>query len=487
MNGSSDRFLIIKAPWVLGRDGQWMENASILWDSSSGVVVDVFASRCMSCRASARHPHENGREIPHFARDDKREGLGMTASPCHSEASLSSTVMPSLSEASPRILDLDGRAVIPGLVNAHTHLELSALSGLFQEISPGDYLGWVRKLMFKRNTLSEWEIYKAFADAGKKCADEGTAIVGDVSNIPMVKYPGAENRENLPWRYLFWEWIGFTVMSCHAESRGNPMWLPFIEADTQDYLYLTFGMTGLSNGKTWVDQFSIVSHAVYSTSAYLIKKTKDWCKKRGRIFSIHVGETEEERKLIEEGKGAWKEFLEELGKWDTEWKPPGTTPVRYLENLGALDENTLLVHCLHLRPDDWDAIRKNQCRVCLCPRSNHKLGVGAIPASEILNRRISFLIGTDSLASSPSLNIFEEAVFLLEHYPIFDPHSVLKAVTGEGYRFFMKTETPFVEAGFRGKMLAVSISPGVGIKELSEDVLYNGLKGAFSWIPTALK
>ena len=487
MNGSSDRFLIIKAPWVLGRDGQWMENASILWDSSSGVVVDVFASRCMSCRASARHPHENGREILHFVRDDKREGLGMTASPCHSEASLSSTVMPSVSEASPRILDLDGMAVIPGLVNAHTHLELSALSGLFQEISPGDYLGWVRNLMFKRNTLSEGEIYKAFADAAKKCADEGTAIVGDVSNIPLVKYFNAENRENLPWRYLFWEWIGFTVMSIRQLSpKASRASARHPQEEGRGSL-TSFGMTGLSNGKTWVDQFSIVSHAVYSTSAYLIKKTKDWCKKRGRIFSIHVGETEEERKLIEEGKGAWKEFLEELGKWDNEWKPPGTTPVRYLENLGALDENTLLVHCLHLRPDDWDAIRKNQCAACLCPRSNHKLGVGAIPASEILKRRISFLIGTDSLASSPSLNIFEEAVFLLEHYPIFDPHSVLKAVTGEGYRFFMKTETPFVEAGFRGKMLAVSISPGVGIKELSEDVLYNGLKGAFSWIPTALK
>ena len=487
MNGSSDRFLIIKAPWVLGRDGQWMENASILWDSSSGVVVDVFASRCMSCRANARHPQEEGREIPHFAWDDKREGLGMTASPCHSEASLSSTVVPSVSEASPRILDLDGMAVIPGLVNAHTHLELSALSGLFQEISPGDYLGWVRKLMFKRNTLSEWEIYKAFADAAKKCADEGTAIVGDVSNIPLVKYFNAENRENLPWRYLFWEWIGFTVMSIRQLSpKASRASARHPQEEGRGSL-TSFEMTGLSNGKTWVDQFSIVSHAVYSTSAYLIKKTKDWCKKRGRIFSIHVGETEEERKLIEEGKGAWKEFLEELGKWDNEWKPPGTTPVRYLENLGALDENTLLVHCLHLRPDDWDAIRKNQCAACLCPRSNHKLGVGAIPAREILNRRISFLIGTDSLASSPSLNIFEEAVFLLEHYPIFDPHLVLKAVTGEGYRFFMKTETPFVEAGFRGKMLAVSISPGVGIKELSEDVLYNGLKGAFSWIPTALK
>jgi cytosine/adenosine deaminase-related metal-dependent hydrolase len=188
-------------------------------------------------------------------------------------------------------LDLDGRAVIPGLVNAHTHLELSALSGLFQEISPGDYLGWVRKLMFKRNTLSEGEIYKAFADAAKKCADEGTAIVGDVSNIPLVKYFNAENRENLPWRYLFWEWIGFTVMSIRQLSpKASRAHARHPQEEGRGSL-TSFGMTGLSNGKTWVDQFSIVSHAVYSTSAYLIKKTKDWCKKRGRIFSIHVGET----------------------------------------------------------------------------------------------------------------------------------------------------------------------------------------------------
>ena len=434
MSGSTDRFLVIKAPWVLGRGGQWIENASLLWDSFRGIVVDVSSS-------------------PFAPSSWEMEGVRRVGKE--------------------NILDFDGMAIIPGLVNAHTHLELSALSGLFNEISPGDYLGWVRKLMFKRNALSKEEIYKAFADATKKCANDGTAIVGDVSNIPLLKLSDDIDRGNLPWRYLFWEWIGFTVESIRQIPRKSS----------------AYNVTSLdvTDGKIWVDRFSIVSHAVYSTSAYLIKKTKNWCKKRGRIFSIHVGETEEERKLIEEGKGAWKEFLEELGKWDNGWKPPGTTPVKYLESLGVLDENTLLVHCLHLSPDDWDAIIKNKCTVCLCPRSNHKLGVGDIPALEILDRRIPFLIGTDSLASSPSLNMFEEAVFFLEHYSVFDPHEVLKAVTGEGYRFFMNSETAFVEVGFRGRMLAVSISPGIGVRELSEDVLYSGLKGAFSWVPTALE
>ncbi|MEJ5301281.1 MAG: amidohydrolase family protein [Thermodesulforhabdaceae bacterium] len=415
MSGSTENFLTVRVPWVLGKDGRWIENACVVWDLSQGVVVDVNRGKSSFCKGN--------------------------------------------------VLDFDGRAIIPGLVNAHTHLELSALSGLYRNIPSGDYITWVRELTLRRSALSWEEIKKAFVDAAVACVGSGTTIVGDVSNVPLVKISRNIDSRTLPWRYLFWEWIGFTV-SLIKQVFGT-MRRPI------------FGY----EGNSWVGQFSIVSHAVYSTSAYLIKKTKDWCRRRGRVFSIHVGENEGERRLIEKGQGPWKEFLEELGKWDDEWQPLGVSPIRYLDNLRILDEQTLLVHCVHLSEDEWDIISKRRCMVCLCPRSNHELGVGNISPVEILKRRIPFLLGTDSLASSPSLNVFEEAVFLLEHFSIFDPHLVLKAMTGEGHRFFMKSKAPFVEVGFKGRVLAVNISPGIPAGELSEEVIYNGLKGAFSWIP----
>jgi cytosine/adenosine deaminase-related metal-dependent hydrolase len=410
MNGSTEKVIIIKAPWVLSSGGRWLQNASVVLDVAQGVVLDV-----------------------------------QTGKPCI--------------VAGHRVFDVGSKAIIPGLVNAHTHLELSMLSGIFREILPGDYVGWVRKVMSQRMLLSEEDMQKAFVESALRCFREGTAFVGDVSNKPLLELSEDVQGSNLPVRHLFWEWIGFTVEAADFPEESK-----------------------VFREKAWASQMSIVPHAVYSTSPFLIQKSKEWCRERNRVFSIHIGETEEEVRFLREGKGLWRDFLEELGKWNDYWIPPGTTPVKYLDSLGVLDSCTLLVHCLHLNSDDWDEVKARQCYVCLCPRSNKELGTGSLPAQEILRRNIPFLLGTDSLASSPSLNMFEEAVFLLEHYPDFSPEAVLKAITGEGNRFFTQSDACFVEAGFRRKLLAVEVSERATQKDLSSEILYNGVRGAYTWI-----
>lgn len=419
MNGSIKKPLVIKAPWILGTGGRWVENASLVWDPVKNVVIGVERSKIT---AGGFQINEPDKEIT-------------------------------------GVVDVGDRAIIPGLVNAHTHLELSALSGLFREIPRGDYIGWVRKVISEKNSLSRHKIQTAFADAAFDCVKSGVSIVADVSNNPFLELALDSNRRPLPRRYLLWEWIGFDV-----EDADFP---------EEDYI--------LREG-VWADRVSIVSHALYSTSPFLIRETKNWCRKRNRIFSIHVGESEEEHLFIREGKGIWREFLEEIGKWNKNWEPPRTTPIEYLDGLKVLDDQTLLVHCLHLTEGDWDIVQERRCYVCLCPRSNHELGTGKIAAREIIRRKVPFLIGTDSLASSPGLNLFEEAVFLIERYSDFDPQDVLKAITGEGHRFFRKIDS-FIEPGFRGRMLAVEISGLSSGKELAMEILYNGIKGAYTWIP----
>ncbi|MCX7822621.1 MAG: amidohydrolase family protein [Syntrophobacterales bacterium] len=409
MSGLTEDFVIIRAPWVLGKGGEWLEDTSILWDRVRNRAIEVEGSK------------DFGKTI--------KTGW--------------------------EFIDVGDRALIPGLVNAHVHLELSALSGLFREVLRGDYLGWVKSLMAKRDALVDKDLHKAFVMAAFESFKRGVAFVGDVSNRPLLELPEEIDCRALPVRYLFWEWIGFTVKEVHFPSRED--------------------LGG------WVEELSIVPHAVYSTSPFLIRETKRWCKTFGKVFSIHVGETEEENIFIREGKGRWKDFLVELGKWDDKWEPPGTTPIKYLDTLEVLDKQTLLVHCLHLNSDDWDIVQRRQCHVCLCPRSNHELGVGEIPALEIIRRNLPFLLGTDSLASSPSLDLFEEAVFLIEHYGLFNPKDVLEAITGRGRRFFTNSSS-FIEPGFRGPILAVEISDGASVKDISEKVLYSGLRGAYTWI-----
>lgn len=410
MNGSTERVITIRVPWILGSGGEWLHNAWVVVDPVQGVVLEVQTARSCSL---AEH----------------------------------------------NVLDLGSKALIPGLVNAHTHLELSFLSGIYREISPGDYTGWVRKVMFRRSEIPEEEIRKAHLESALRCYREGTALIGDISNNPFLQFPDGLRTKNLPVRHLFWEWIGFTIESVNFPDESE-----------------------ILHEKVWAGRVSIVPHAVYSTSSFIIKESKRWCRERNRPFSIHVGETEEEVTFTREGKGMWRDFLEELGKWNSRWTPPATTPVKYLDYLGVLDNLTLLVHCLHLDSSDWDLVKKRGCCVCLCPRSNNTLKTGTIPAREILSRNIPFLLGTDSLASSPNLNMFEEAVFLLEHYPDFSPDAVLRAITGEGNRFFRQSEACFVEVGFRGQLLAVDVPEGISKKELSEHVLYSGSRGEYTWI-----
>lgn len=408
MNGSTERIVAIRAPWILGRGGEWLENAYIVWDYVNNRVMEVRRGKTFSSAKSVD-----------------------------------------------RFLDVGNRAIIPGLVNAHTHLELSVLSGLFREGFQGNYIGWVKNVIKRRDALRDIEIESAFFNSAVECFRTGTSVIGDVSNKPIISKVLANE---IPWRHLFWEWIGFTVEEASLPEEKE-----------------------LLGENKWVNDVSLVPHAVYSTSPFLIKETKNWCKKHGKVFSIHVGETEEEIVFLREGKGRWREFLEEIGKWNGKWNPPGVSPVKYLDALGVLDSHTLLVHCLHLDSEDWDIIAKRRAHVCLCPRSNYELGTGKIPAGEIIRRNIPFLLGTDSLASSPSLNLFDEAVFLLEHYREFSPGDVIKAITGKGRNFFVKTNS-FIEPGFKGWMLSVEVSENASLKSLPEEILYNGQRGAHSWV-----
>ncbi len=420
--------MLIKASWVLGPDGLWLDDVTLLWDSEHQVVWEMVRG---------------------------------------------SNSLPSTVGGSTFVFDASGCAVIPGPVNAHTHLELSAFEGLYREVPSGEYFRLVRELMRLRGEKAGEQRGRLLSAAARRCREEGVGVVGDVANNPEGTI---EKRDNdlLPVRHLLWEMIGFRTDRLEVSER-----------DEQSLRSLLLSNSAREDSVTvpWLDGVSLVPHAVYSTSSAVIRETKRWCRTYHRPFSIHVGEIEAERRLVEEGRGPCREFLEELGKWDDRWVPPRVPPVVYLDRLGVLDRQSLLVHALHLDREEWEVVRARGCTVCLCPRSNHFLATGRIPAAEILSRNIPFLLGTDSLASSPSFSVFEEAVFLMEQFPSFSPHKVLAAVTGYGRRFFAPTGHLFVEPGYHGSLLAVDLgTPMPQRNNLDSTVLHRGAKGAFRWI-----
>jgi cytosine/adenosine deaminase-related metal-dependent hydrolase len=150
---------------------------------------------------------------------------------------------------------------------------------------------------------------------------------------------------------------------------------------------------------------------------------------RKSVFSIHVAESAEEIEFLQTGTGSFRSFLESRGAWDNSFNPPGTGAVHYLEQLGVLDHRTLCVHVVHIDEQEIEILANKQVNVCLCPGSNRHLGVGKAPVKQMLSAGILPAIGTDSLSSNKTLNVWREMQILREDHPGLMPQDVFAMAT----------------------------------------------------------
>jgi len=304
--------------------------------------------------------------------------------------------------SSASLIDLEDLLVMPVLTNAHLHLELSPLR---YRIPPaGNFLLWVRQVIKKRAQLSPLEMKEGASLAIQELLREGIGLVGDVGNTglslePLLEAPLAG--------YLFQEIINF---------RGGKVSLNPLK-EFSPHLRLTYS-----------------AHAPYTVSPLLIQAIKSYNRKRKRLFVIHLAESEEEVQFLQEGEGPLVQLLKERNQWNEAFTPPGLSPVRYLESLGVLDENTLLIHALHLEEEELALLAKKKVKICLCPRSNLYTGAGFPPLPRLLQAGLEVCLGTDSLASNDRLSLFEEMKSLLSFYPQVSALEILRMGTLHGAR-----------------------------------------------------
>ncbi len=372
-----------------------------------------------------------------------------------------------LAPRSSRVIDHGEVALLPGVINAHTHLELTPLEGRIPLPQEG-FPSWVQEVFRLRPSLGAASTRVGVADGLGRLTAAGTSLCGDISNDPTTLLKTTiesdwEERNRWPIRHPFLELVGFDCASLEAAlERASAGVLP---------------PQGLQLGDT-----NLAAHAPYSTSAVVIRQAKDWCRSRGRVFSVHVAEYLEELEFLQTGNGFCRELLERLGRWVDGWKPPGTTPVAYLDALGVLDSSTLLVHAVHLSASDWDTVALRGCAVCLCPRSNHFLHSGTADPQAALRRGVPLALGTDSLASNVDLNLFAEAAFLMDRHPTLSPDVVLAMMTLGGARALgCLNHLGSLTAGKVAAVIAVPVDAGLPADRLSETIVHMGNKGAVAW------
>jgi cytosine/adenosine deaminase-related metal-dependent hydrolase len=299
--------------------------------------------------------------------------------------------------ASGPVTDHGAGVLMPATVNGHTHLDLTPLGGKMD--GPQGFLPWVKEIIRLKDHLGEEDIRKGLCDGVSMAKNQGTALVGDHRSLPF----SGPARDGRPVVYEFREYLGSREDSPPWEECGNGL-------------------------------FSLAAHAPHTTAPWLIRSLKQSAAAKGRVFSIHVAESEEEASFIRTGCGPWAELLSGRGVDFTRWALPARSPLWHLDSLGVLDPLTLAVHLVQAGPEDLDLIARRGARVCVCPRSNQRL-VGRLPdVPAMLKRSIRPALGTDSLASVDSLSIFDEMSFLWKHIPSLGPEDILAMGTINGAR-----------------------------------------------------
>jgi cytosine/adenosine deaminase-related metal-dependent hydrolase len=339
--------------------------------------------------------------------------------------------------------DLGRVAVLPGLVNAHTHLELSHLRG---QVPPAaEFVEWIRGVMAARRQHPDpmaaeiLDGVRAGIDEAVRC---GTVLVGDISNTLVSFEPLVSSQLG---GVLFFEVIRFTAPDPVAVVRQA---LDLIDA----------------RGASAAVRCSLAAHAPYSVAPSVFRAIREALRPRGAPpCSVHLCEGREEIQFVDSGEGPWRTVLETLGSWDPAWTPPGTGPVRYLDDLGFLDTNVLAVHGVQMTGEDLERLRVRGVTLVTCPRSNRHTGAGSPPLGHFFGSGVGVAIGTDSLSSAPDLNLFNELAAARTLAPRVPASRLLESATVIGARALgFAEEFGTIQPGRSGRLLAVRIPEGVG-------------------------
>jgi cytosine/adenosine deaminase-related metal-dependent hydrolase len=358
--------------------------------------------------------------------------------------------------AGSEIVDLGPVAILPGLVNAHTHLELSYLR---DEVPPSSqFVAWIRGVMAARRQRPDANAPEILAalDAGiAECVRCGTAVVGDISNTLVTV--AALQRSPLAG-VVFYELLRFNAPDPQGfvdEANATLAALP-----TSERIRAT-----------------LAAHAPYSVAPLVLRAIRGSIERTPFVpCSIHLSESAEEIEFIRDGSGPWRSLLEAVGAWDPQWTPPGCTPVQFLDESGFLDARVLAVHGVQMTVDDLARLAARGTTLVTCPRSNFHTGAGAPPIAEFYRSGVRIAVGTDSLASTPDLNVFAELATLRALAPSVPARRLLESATIQGARALgFDAEYGTIEPGKSARLIAVDTPAGT---EDVEEYLVGGIRAS---------
>ncbi|MEG2173202.1 MAG: amidohydrolase family protein [Desulfovibrionaceae bacterium] len=343
-----------------------------------------------------------------------------------------------------RVEDLGAVCMLPALVNAHTHVQLSFLerglepAGTQRVVWNQGFVPWLRSLIPLLGTPLAPADVKRAVRAMRSC---GIICVGDYTSHGVAVVHAALREQGMDGVH-FCEWFGFQVPpeSVLAERGGA------YPAVVRTLLDATPALQEAC--------LAPAGHALYSTHPTLLQRAQRFCRAQGRPFSMHLAESPEEEEALLRGTGPLVDLYAER-ILPAHWQAPALRPVRAAAHWGLLGPDTLAVHGVHCNAADARVLAESGTALCLCPRSNALLAVGDAPVGLLMQANIPLCLGTDGLSSAPNLDIWEDALWLhrQQHVPLA---ALVRMLTVNGAHCLKKQHFGTLEVG---KSSAFSLLP----------------------------
>mgnify|MGYP002622917706 CR=1 FL=1 len=312
--------------------------------------------------------------------------------------------------------DLGNMAIIPGLINAHTHLEFSSIDMPLQPAD--DFAGWIRSIVgYRRQELIP--VRRSIQDGANESLRAGVAWCGDITtawSADWLPSPG-------PNVVAFHEVIGIgRSRVSEAVERARQELLPYASDS---------GSVG-SSGQGRQIRRAISPHAPYSVHHELFSELARLSGEFACPLAVHLAETEVELELLATAGGPLRRLLEDFGVWEADAVIPNSRPIDYLRRLDTADR-VLVIHGNYLDEQEITFLSHDRrFSVVYCPRTHAYFGHPRHPLPRLLDAGVNVALGTDSRASNPDLSLWGEVRLVRREFPELSGETLLEMATCRG-------------------------------------------------------
>lgn len=339
-----------------------------------------------------------------------------------------------------------GEAVImPGFVNCHSHLEITAMRGFLDDVDE-DFFSWLIRLTKARaGKLNDEDIEAAAIFGGLEGVKAGVTCFGDIGRSGRAGFNAL--KKNGLRGTLFQE----TEFS------------PDNETASEDFKGLKERFLELKKTETSLVKAGISPHAPYTVSRKLFEKITDYALAEDVKISIHSSESDHEQNLMMRGEGFFSDlYKKEKIKWET----PKMSSIEYFSEIGVLRAKPILAHCVKVSEKDLDLIAESDSAIAHCPKSNAKFGHGVAPLAKFFEKNIRIGFGSDSMASNNICDILEEARFAAllartraDENKFIDAEKIIETATIGGAKALgLEKEIGTLETGKQADIIAISLN-----------------------------